>query len=57
LTDKERANALSKYLNKLCASTKIGHLKRSDVVFNASQVNKKFAEFLFNMQNPLQIFE
>ncbi len=57
LTDRERADALSKYLDKLCASTRIGNLQRSDVVFDASQVNKKFAEFLFNMQNQLRIFE
>ncbi|MBW2974006.1 hypothetical protein KY346_06490 [Candidatus Woesearchaeota archaeon] len=57
LTDEERTDALSKYLDKLCAATKIGTLQRSDIVFNTSQVNEKFADFLVNIQNQLQIFE
>ncbi len=57
LTDKKRTNALSNYLDKLCATTQIGNLRRSDIVFDASQVNERFAEFLSSMQNQLQIFE
>lgn len=54
LTDEKRMNALSRYLDTLCAKTKIGRLCRSDIVFSPSQVNEEFARYLTRMLNPLQ---
>jgi len=57
ISDEQRLAALSRYLDKLCATTKIGSLNRSDIVVDTSQINKKFAEFMYDLQNQLQALE
>lgn len=57
LNDRMRANALEKYFGQLCQEPCTGNLRRSDIVFKPSQVNKEFADFLSSIQNELNALE
>lgn len=53
ISDKIRGEALRKYLDKLCAKTNIGNLRRSDIVFSPSRINPEFEAYLRGIQNEL----
>ena len=55
LSDKQRVNALERYVNNLCQRTKVGTIKRSDIVFYPSQINEEFMRYLLELQRPLRI--
>lgn len=57
LTDIERVKALEKYLNALCTKNRISELRRSDIIFYPSQINKEFNNYLSDIQNELNTFE
>lgn len=53
LNDKRKMKALESYLDKLCETTKIGEIIRSDIVFSSSKVNKDFAYYLESLEEKL----
>ncbi|MCK4670556.1 MAG: hypothetical protein KAT43_05115 [Nanoarchaeota archaeon] len=57
ITDRQRADALERYLDKLCERIQIGKLRRCDIVFSPSQINTEFADYLSTIQNQLRIVE
>ena len=57
LSDTIRANALTRYLDRLCEGNNIGTIQRSDIVFYQSQINEEFMRYLLELQKPLDIRE
>jgi hypothetical protein len=57
ISDPIRADALTRYLNKLCERNKIGTIQRSDIVFYSSQINEEFMRYLLELQKPLDTHE
>ncbi len=50
LTEQSRAEALERYIEKLCAEFQIGTLKRSDIVFNPCKINEEFKRYVLFIQ-------
>lgn len=58
LPDKKRSQALKKYYKKLCKEKpKIGELDLNSLVFNVSQVNREFLDYILGQIKPLKTLE
>lgn len=55
LTDGKRIKSLERYLDNVCNRSKIGKLRRSDIVFNLSHINEEFANYLDKIMNEPRV--